>query len=101
MKPPPIAELSMDELKHILARARMEPLSEGDCQKLEALMETLLYLSELAEDRNTTIAQLRQILVRSSSEKLSDIFPDHDTNEKSKTGTKPALVESQKQHRHP
>ena len=87
MKPPPIAELSMDELKHILARARMEPLSEGDCQKLEALMETLLYLSELAEDRNTTIAQLRQILVRSSSEKLSDIFPDHDTNEKSKTGT--------------
>ena len=89
MNPPPVAELSMDELKHILARARVEQLSEDDCRKLKAIMETLIYVRELAEDQDTTIDQLRRILARSSSEKLRDIFSDSDAKEKSKTGAEP------------
>ena len=66
MKTPPLTELKIDELEHMLARARVEPLSEEDCRKLKAIMETLIYVRELAEDQDTTIEQLRRILARST-----------------------------------
>src|SRR5271166_470013 len=75
MKPPlSRLEVSREELQSLLEHARTETLSEPEYQRLKAALDTLVYLTELVEDKNTTIARLRQILFGSSSEKMSQVL---------------------------
>ena len=67
-------ELSMDELASILQRAQTSPLDEKDCAKIQAVFETYRYLTELLEDKATTIARLRKLLFGSGSEKTRDVL---------------------------
>jgi hypothetical protein len=67
-------ELNREELQRLLERAKKGPLSEPDYQKLKAVVETLGYLTELLEDRKTTIDRLRQILFGASSEKTRNVL---------------------------
>src|SRR5665811_203217 len=62
MKPPlPRLEVSREELQSLLEHAR-SALSEQEYQQLKAALDTLVYLTQLVEDKNTTIGRLRQIL---------------------------------------
>src|SRR6266576_1244631 len=61
----------MEELEKVLERARKEPLDEEGYAKLKASLETLGYLVQLVENKDTTIHRLRQILFGSSTEKTS------------------------------
>ena len=75
MKPAiPRLEVSREELLNLLEHARTEALSEPEYQQLKAALETLVYLTQLVEDKNTTIARLRQILFGASSEKMSQVL---------------------------
>jgi transposase len=76
-------ELNMEELATLLERAKASPLNEQDYHKLKAALETLGYLTQLLEDRKTTIDRLRQILFGASSEKTRMVL-------KSITQAKPA-----------
>jgi transposase len=67
-------ELNIEELQRLLERAKQGPLSEPDYQALKAAVETLGYLTQLLEDRKTTIERLRQILFGSSSEKTRTVL---------------------------
>ena len=71
-----VAELKMTDIEQLLERARRGPLTEEDCKLIRAMVETLFYLSDLAEDKQTTIAELRRILARSTSEKTRNVFGD-------------------------
>ncbi len=71
-----IVELPMDELESILQRAQAAALDEKDCAKIKAVFESYSYLTELVEDKGTTIARLRKLLFGSSSEKTSDVIED-------------------------
>jgi hypothetical protein len=74
MKPPlPRLDVSREELQSLLEHAR-SGLSELEYQQLKAALDTLAYLTELVEDKSTTIARLRQILFGSSSEKMSQVL---------------------------
>jgi len=75
MNPPPIKriDLEMDEIQALLARARAS-MDPEDYTKLEALVETAVYLLEVVEDKRTTIHRLRKLLFGSSSEKTSDVL---------------------------
>ena len=77
MKTAPIQriEVGMNELESLLERARTSPLDEKDCAKIRAVFETYLYLTDLLEDKATTIDRLRKILFGSSSEKTRDVIP--------------------------
>ena len=77
MKPLPIqrTELGMDELESILQRARTSPLDEQDCAKIRAVFETYLYLTDLLENKATTIDRLRKLLFGPGSEKIRDVLP--------------------------
>jgi len=88
----PIERVNMnkEELEALLERARIGPLSEEDCAKLKGVIETLGYVTDLLEDRKTTIQKLRQILFGASTEKTRNLVKP-DVNE---TGKKP-LDESQ------
>ena len=75
MKPPlPRLEVRREELQSLLEHARTEALSEPEYQRLKAALDTLVYLTELVEDKNTTIARLRQILFGASSEKMRQVL---------------------------
>jgi len=87
----PRMELNMDELETLLERAKASPLSEPDYHKLKAALETLGYLTQLLEDRKTTIDRLRQILFGASTEKTRKVLKtnqptqaDPDSNESAK-----------------
>jgi len=75
MKPAiPRLEVSREELLNLLEHARTEALSEPEYQQLKAALDTLVYLTQLVEDKNTTIGRLRQILFGASSEKMSQVL---------------------------
>jgi transposase len=73
MRPIERVDMNQEELDALLERARIGPLSEEDCAKLKGVVETLSYLTDLLEDRKTTIQKLRQILFGASTEKTSNL----------------------------
>jgi hypothetical protein len=81
MRPIERVDMNQEELDALLERARTGPLSEEDCAKLRGVIETLSYLTDLLEDRKTTIQKLRQILFGATTEKTSNLL---------KTGTEQA-----------
>jgi len=54
-------DLTRDDLDTLLARAR-PALTEAEYRTLQALVDTFRFVTELLEDRTTTLARLRQIL---------------------------------------
>lgn len=75
-------DLNMDELERLLERAKTGPLSESDYQTLKAAVKTLGYLTQLLEDRKTTIDRLRQILFGASTEKTRNVLKTDPTQAK-------------------
>ena len=67
-------EVTMDELKAIVARTAEGPLSEEDHAKLEAALETLGYLAQQLEAKGTSIERLRKILFGAKTEKTKQVF---------------------------
>ena len=51
-----------------------EPLGEGGYQKLQAGIRTLGYVTELLENREATLATLRRLLCRGSTEKTAQVL---------------------------
>lgn len=71
----PRIDVPMEELEKVLERARKEPLDEEGYAKLKASLETLGYLVQLVENKDTTIHRLRQMLFGASTEKTSEVLP--------------------------
>lgn len=70
---PAIEAVDRQELERILEQAR-SALSEEEYQRLKAAFDTLVYVTQLVENKNTTIARLRQILFGASSEKTAHVL---------------------------
>jgi len=85
MRPIERVNMSQEELDALLERAKTGPLSEEDCAKLKGVIETLSFLTDLLEDRKTTIQKLRQILFGATTEKTSNLV---------NTGTQPSAPET-------
>jgi transposase len=71
----PRIDIPMEELEKVLERALKEPLNQEGYAKLKASLETLGYLIQLVENKDTTIHRLRQMLFGSSTEKTSQVLP--------------------------
>jgi transposase len=69
---PTIVELSMNEWEDILQRAKAV-LNEKDYQIVEAVVQSYAYVTDLLEDKRTTIDRLRKLLFGSPSEKTRDV----------------------------
>jgi transposase len=92
--PIPRLELSMDDLNRLVERAGTV-LSEKECEQLKAALDTLAYLTNLIEDKDTKIRHLRQLLFGASTEKTRTVLGA----EAKKDGSegKPAVAEGQEQ----
>lgn len=71
---PTIVELSINEWEDILQRAKAV-LNEEDYQIVEAVVQSYAYVTDLLEDKRTTIDRLRKLLFGSGSEKTRDVVP--------------------------
>lgn len=71
---PTIVELSIKEWEDILQRAKAV-LNEEDYQIVEAVVQSYAYVTDLLEDKRTTIDRLRKLLFGSGSEKTRDVVP--------------------------
>ena len=67
-----LIEVDSDRLDEVVQRAE-QSLDEEDAALIRAVFESYVYVTELVEDRNTTIRRLRQLLFGSRSEKTEDV----------------------------
>jgi transposase len=74
MRPIERVDMNLEELEALLERAKAAPLSDEDYAKLKGVVETLGYLTNLLEDRKTTIQKLRQLLFGASTEKTANLL---------------------------
>jgi transposase len=70
----PIVEVKVDQVKAALERGKKSPLSDEDHELLKSLLESYAYLTELVDDKTTTIEYLRRLLGSSKSEKTRDVL---------------------------
>lgn len=70
---PAIESVDAQDLETILEHARAA-LSAEEYTRLKAACATLVYLTQLVENKSTTIARLRQILFGASTEKTAEVF---------------------------
>jgi transposase len=68
-----VIEVNREELKAVLEGKR-EALGEEDYQKLQALLRAFSYLADLIGEKDTTISQLRALLMKPSTEKTSKVL---------------------------
>ena len=84
-----IVKLDTAELEGILRRAEAE-LDKEDYELLKALVESYFYVTNLVEDKGTTIARLRKLLFGSSSEKTRDVLKTTGDNTEATAGQETA-----------
>jgi transposase len=70
--PPTFREVEMTSLDEALQHAK-EKLSAKDADVLEAVAEAYAYLTELVEDKNTSITKLRKMLFGAKTEKTAAV----------------------------
>ena len=68
-------EINMSELQELLDRAR-ERLSEDEYKKLKAALDAFGYITDLVEQKSTTIEELRRLLFGRTSEKTRTVLED-------------------------
>ena len=69
-----VIEVNREELQAVLERARQGPLDEAGYQKLQALLRAFSYLADLIGEKDTTINQLRALLMKPSTEKTEKVL---------------------------
>lgn len=69
---------NLAELEALLTRVR-ETLGEDAYQTLQAVINTLAYLTRLLEDKNTSIGRLRKLIFGARTEKRRNVFPQTPT----------------------
>jgi hypothetical protein len=74
-----LVDVDSDRLEEVLRRAE-QALDEKDAELIRAVFESYAYVTELVEDKDTTIRRLRQLFFGSRTEKTEAVVG-------SKTGT--------------
>ncbi len=67
-----LIEVESDRLEEVVRRAE-QALDEEDAALVRAVFESYAYVTDLVEDKNTTIRRLRQLFFGSRSEKTEDV----------------------------
>jgi transposase len=68
-------EVSAQEVAELLERIK-PALESKDFTLVEKMLQSFLHVTQLLEEKGTTINRLRRLLFGSKSEKLEDLFPD-------------------------
>ena len=69
---PELVEVDSDRLEEVLRRVE-QSLDEKDAALIRAVFESYAYVTELVEDKNTSIRRLRQLFFGSRTEKTEAV----------------------------
>src|SRR3954447_6786080 len=67
-----LVEVDSDRLEEVVRRAE-QSLDEKDAELIRAVFESYAYVTELVEDKNTSIRRLRQLFFGSRTEKTEAV----------------------------
>src|SRR4051794_24033483 len=67
-----LVDLDSDRLEEVLRRAE-QSLDEKDAELIRAVFESYAYVTELVEDKNTSLRRLRQLFFGARTEKTEDV----------------------------
>ena len=67
-------ELEMSELEAILERSKTQPLSEQDYERLHAVLQTLLFLTQELDKNRVSVQRLKQMLFGTTTEKTRKVI---------------------------
>ena len=70
---PTITELDMDNLEDVLRRVDANELKAEDGKAIRALAQSYIHLTQLLQDKNTSLARLRKMLFGATTEKTSAV----------------------------
>src|SRR3954471_8853856 len=93
-----LVEVDSDRLEEVLRRAE-QSLDEKDAELIRAVFESYAYVTDLVEDKNTTIRRLRQLFFGARTEKTEAVVgPKTETSRVTASpgaaaGTEPAADE--------
>lgn len=80
-KQPEIIEMDVEKLEALLRRAEDEAFEKDDYQTMKSVLESYYYLTQLIDQKSTTIARLRKLLFGARTEKTADLIGrDRDTS---------------------
>ena len=82
---PEIIEVNSQQIQAMLERAS-DALTEDDAQLLRRIVDSYSYITDLVEDKNTSIARLRKLFFGSSSEKTDKVVDDTEGFSQSPSG---------------
>jgi hypothetical protein len=71
--PVPPLDVHMEDLRRLVERTRQTPLTDEEYTTLKAAIETLGYVADLLEQKDTTVANLRHLLFGATTEKTRDV----------------------------
>ena len=72
--PPEIIEMNDQKQQELLRRIEGAGLEEGDFKLIRAVFESYAYLTDLIDDRNTSIGRLRKLLFGARTEKTANVI---------------------------
>lgn len=70
----PAIDLRMDDLARLVERTRQAPLTADEHATLKAAIDTLGYVAQLLDQKGTTLAGLRYLLLGTATEKTRDVL---------------------------
>lgn len=76
---PQIFDMDIEKLEALLRRAEDASLPAEDVQTIRALCQSYLYLTDLIDQKSTTIARLRKLLFGGQTEKTATVLRRDDT----------------------
>jgi transposase len=74
---PEIVELDSEQLESLLSRMEAGQLTAEDVETLRAALQSYLYVTQLIDQKSTTIARLRKLLFGAETEKTAAVTGHH------------------------
>lgn len=87
MKPPKRIELSPDQIKTLLERVSTRSLEDADYAIIEGMIETIIFLSQLLEEKNVSIKRLLKMVFGISTESSKNVLGKNKVPNKDNKGT--------------
>src|SRR3954470_15614048 len=83
---PELVDVDSDRLEEVLRRAE-QSLDEKDAELIRAVFESYAYVTELVEDKNTSIRRLRQLFFGTRTEKTAAVVGEKAEDSEAPTGS--------------
>ncbi len=89
---PTTIEIDMQQLDDVLRRVEANELTEEDCRTIRTLFASYVHLTELLQNKNTSLARLRKLLFGASTEKTAAVLGGKDACSPGESSASPATA---------